>query len=194
ALLLVGGIVIGRFWAGRTGSLTVRGTPSVVVAVRNLARIEGAEFRIDRVISLTDEQERLFGLVTAKDAILLVASGSVVAGVDLSTLADGDVVVDETRRKVRLRLPSSQILSARLDAEHTFVYQRDTDLLAERKETLETRARQEAEKTLAKAASDGGIAQRSNDSVRRTVETLLRSLGFSEVEVVFAGGAPEGAR
>jgi hypothetical protein len=178
------GVVLGRVWATAREPIVVQSTPSVVVAVRALARLEGAEFRIDRVISLTDKQEHLFGLVKAKDAILLVASGSVVAGVDLSGLTDADVAVDSTRRKVRLRLPSSEILSSRLDADHTFVYQRDTDILAQRRETLETQARQEAERTLANAAAEGGIVARSDESVRRTVETLLRALGFSEVEIV----------
>src|SRR6185436_7811209 len=102
------GVVAGRFWARAGDSLTMRSTPSVVSAVRDLARLEGAEFRIDRVISLTDKQDKFFGLVHAKDAILLVASGSVVAGVDLSRLRDEDVVIDEAHHRVRLRLPSSE--------------------------------------------------------------------------------------
>src|SRR5436190_5126315 len=74
ALVLLGalalGVVLGRRWAGRSteDKTTVRTTPSVIVAVRDLARLEGAEFRIDRVVSLTDKQDRLFGLVEAKDA------------------------------------------------------------------------------------------------------------------------------
>jgi len=190
-LALAVGIVIGRAGRASHESLTVQSTPSVVAAVRDLARLEGAEFRIDRVISLTDKQDRFFGLVNTKDAILLVASGAVVAGVDLSGLTDADVVVDQEHHKVRLRLPPSEIFSTRLDEDHTFVYQRDTDLLAERKETLETQARQEAEKTLTKAALDGHIVDRANASVRKTVETLLRSLGFTEVEVTLREHASE---
>jgi hypothetical protein len=187
------GVVLGRRWAGSSAeeTTTVRATPSVVVAVRDLARLEGAEFRIDRVVSLTDKQDRFFGLVEAKDAILLVASGAVVAGTDLSGLADGDVVVDAAKHHARITLPSSQVLSARLDDNHTFVYRRDTDLLAERKESLESKARQEAERTLEEAARQGGIVARSNDSVRRTVDSLLRALGYTEVEVVFRGAPSE---
>jgi len=187
------GVAVGRRWAGSSAEATtsVRATPSVVVAVRDLARLEGAEFRIDRVVSLTDKQDRFFGLVEAKDAILLVASGAVVAGTDLSGLADGDVVIDATKHRVRITLPQSQVLSARLDDNHTFVYSRDTDILAERKESLESRARQEAERTLEEAARQGGIVARSNDSVRRTVDSLLRALGFTDVEVVFRGAPSE---
>jgi hypothetical protein len=183
---VVFGVWLGRKWFGGDGGSTlVRSTPSVIVAVRDLSRIEGAEYRIERVVSLTDKQSRFFGLIEAEDAILLVASGVVTAGVDLSVLRDGDVRTDEKRRSVELTLPSSRVLSTRLDGDRTFVYRRDTDWLAERKESLETRARQEAERTLTDAATQGGIVRRSDESVKRTVESLCRSLGYADVVVTF---------
>jgi hypothetical protein len=193
-ILLIGfGAVLGvlwtRFWTDFAGSdattTVVRSTPSVIVAVRDLARLEGEEFRVERVIELSDKQSRLFGLIEAKDAILLVASGTITAGVDLSTLRDGDVDVDESRKTARITLPTSAVLGARLDNDKTYVFKRDTDLLASRTDTLETRARQEAEHTLRDAALSGGILQKSNDNVKRTVETLVRSLGYTTVTVAF---------
>jgi len=172
-------------------STEIEASPSVISAVRDLARLEGAEFQIERVISLKDKQSRFFGLVQPEDAILLVASGTVVAGVDLSTLSESDVVVDPERRTATLTLPSSTVFAARLDNQRTFVFKRETDLLAERTDSLETRARQEAEKSLASAAEEGHIVERSNASVRRTVETLVRSLGYRVVTVTFRG-APGG--
>jgi hypothetical protein len=171
----------------------LQSTPSVIVAVRDLARLEGAEFRIERVISLRDKQNRFFGLIEPEDAILLVASGTVTAGVDLSSIAEGDVEIDEARRSVTLLLPQSTVLSARLDNQRTFVFKRETDLLAERTDSLETRARQEAERTLVSAAEEGKIVDRSNDNVRRTVETLIRSLGFRMVTVNFRTSAEAAA-
>ena len=96
-------------------------------------------------------------------------------------------VVDEERRTARFTLPSSTVLTAHLDAERTFVFERETDLLAERKETLEADARKEAEKTLRSSAEQGGILKRSDDNVRKTVESLVRSLGFTTVTVEFRG-------
>jgi hypothetical protein len=55
-----------------------------------------------------------------------------------------------------------------------------------------TRARQEAERRLLAAAEEGGILVRSNDNVRTTVETLVRSLGFASVTVTFQGAVPMG--
>lgn len=191
--LLLGGAVAGvyadRVWrrmtSGTTDGVTVRSSSGVVVAVRDLARLEGAEFQVERVISLTDKQSRLFGLIEAEDALLLIASGTITAGVDLAELTAGDFDIDERASKANISLPSSKVFSARLDNERTKVWKRDTDILAARQESLETRARQEAEKSLLDAAKEEGIIRRSNDNVKRTVETLVRSLGYREVTVTF---------
>jgi hypothetical protein len=182
------GIVAGRIWQHfREGGdhTEFHLSQGVVVAVRDLARLEGAEFQVERVVSASDKQARLWGLLEVEDAILLVASGNIVAGVDLSSLKDSDFELDETKRSVKLTLPSSTIFSARLDNDRTYIYRRDTDLLAERRESLETRARQEAEKALLEAAKQEGIVRRSNDSVRRTVESLVKSLGYRDVTITF---------
>jgi hypothetical protein len=182
------GIVAGRIWEHLRESrdhTEFQLSRGVVVAVRDLARLEGAEFQVERVVSASDKQSRLWGLLEVEDAILLVASGNIVAGVDLSALRDSDFELDEAKRSAKVTLPSSTVFSARLDNDRTYIYRRDTDLLAERREALETRARQEAEKALLDAAHQEGIVKRSNDSVRRTVESLVKSLGYRDVTVTF---------
>jgi len=163
--------------------VTVRPTPDVVVAMRDLARLESAEFHMERVIDLRDRQQRMFGLVEAEDAILLVAAGDVTAGVDLTQMGPGDVVADVERRSVRIVLPPPQVLSTRLDNERTFVHTRRTDVLARRNEELETRARQEAERTLHDAAVQAGILDRARRNAEQTVTLLVRSLGYEDVRV-----------
>lgn len=166
-----------------TEVLEVHPAPNVVVAVRDLARLESASFHMERVIDLTSRQRRLFGLVEAEDSILLVAAADVVAGVDLSELGDEDAVVEEGH--VVITLPHAEILSARLDNDRTYVQTRETDLLARRREQLETEARREAEGTLREAAIEAGILERAERNAGQTVESLVRSLGFTEVEVRF---------
>src|SRR5262245_36249699 len=51
----------------------VKANPNVLVAVRDLARLESAQFHMERVIDLSEKQSHLFGLVESEDAILLVA-------------------------------------------------------------------------------------------------------------------------
>lgn len=162
---------------------TVRPTANVLVAVRDLARLESASFHMERVIDLTEKQSRFFGLVEAEDAILLVAVADVSAGVDLQKLAAEDVRVDPAARRVTVRLPAAEIFHVEIDNQKTYVHTRRTGALARRAENLETRARQEAERALREAAQEAGILPRSRENARRVVEALVRSLGYERVEV-----------
>jgi hypothetical protein len=164
---------------------SVRPTASVLTAVRDLATLEAASFHMERVIDLRDTQRHMFGLFESQDAVLLVAAADVVAGVDLSTMRDGDIRFDRERRSAQVMLPPPVVLSARLDNERTYVHKRSTDALAVRAETLETRARIEAERTLRDAAIDSGLLQRARSNAARTVKTLVESLGYDYVEVTF---------
>ncbi len=161
----------------------VRPTPNVVTAVRDLARLESAEYHVERVLDLRDKQSRFFGLVEAEDALLLVATGTVTAGVDLSKLGDDAVTVDPKTKTAKIRLPKAEILGSKLDNDHTYVHSRSTDVLARRKESLETKARQEAEKSIVEAARQNGILARAQKNAERTVESLVRSLGYDHVTV-----------
>ncbi len=166
-------------------TLVVRGTSAVVSAVRDLARLEGASYHMERVIDVRDRQAHLFGLFESEDTVLLVAAADVVAGVDLTTMRDGDIRFDPEHRWAQVTLPPPSVFSARLDNEHTYVHSRRTDRLALRAESLETRARQEAESALRDAAVEAGILERARGNCARTVKTLIESLGFARVEVVF---------
>jgi hypothetical protein len=166
---------------------TVRPTASVVLAMRDLSRLETETFHVEKVLELTDEQERLFGLVQAKDAILLVAVGDVVAGVDLASLGEGDVHVDAATGRVDIELPAPQVLSTTIDEAQTHVVSRSTDLLATRKEELEGLARKEAAEQIEKGARAAGLLDRARAGAERTVRALLQSLGFGTVVVHWRG-------
>lgn len=196
--LLSGGLLLGallyRFLtpAEAPAAVTeelVRGE-AMVAAIRDLARLETASFHMERVIDLQQRQRTLFGLVESTDAILLVAAAEVEAGVDLTEMRDGDVVVDLEARTAVITLPPPQIFSARLDNERTYVHTRRTDTLAARSEQLETRARREAERSLREAAIAAGILERARDNARASVTTLVRALGYDRVEVRFADHHP----
>ena len=167
-----------------TSSVTVvRPTPDVLVAVRDLARLESTSFHMERVIDLSDKQSKLWGLINTEDAILLVAVAEVTAGIDLQKLTAADVTVDPARRTARIELPAPEVLHAALDNDKTYVHSRKTGTLAERHENLESRARKEAERTLIESAQQAGILKRAAENARRTVEALVHSLGYDKVEV-----------
>lgn len=161
----------------------VRPSPSVITAVRDLSRLETTSFHVERVIELTDTQEHLFGLVQGDDSILLVAAADVIAGVDLASLDEHAIVVDEAQHAATITLPHATVLATVVDEEHTYVHARTTDLLAQRSDDLETLARREAQTSLEAAAVQGGILDRADRGACRTVEALVRSLGYTEVTV-----------
>lgn len=167
-----------------TRSVTVvRPSPNVVTAIRELSRLESAEYHLERVLDVRDQQTRAFGLLDAEDALLLVVAGDVVAGVDLSELGESDVSVEREAGRVRVTLPAPRILSSRLDSQRTYVHSRKTDLFATHNSRLESEARARAEKELAAAAREAGILDKASNGAQRTVTDLLRALGFRNVEV-----------
>lgn len=165
-----------------TSSL-VHPLPNVLLAVRDLSRLESVSFHMERVIDLTEKQSRLFGLIEGEDAILLVAVADITAGVDLAKLGEGDVQVDPELHRAVIKLPPAEIFHAALDNQRTYVHTRRTGLLARRQEALEARARGAAEQALLDSAREAGILERAEESARRAVERLVRSLGYTAVEV-----------
>lgn len=160
----------------------VRPLPSVLLAVRDLARLESVTFHMERVIDLTEKQSRLFGVIETEDAILLVAVADVSAGVDLGRMVEGDIQADAKLGRVQIRLPAPEIFHVTLDKDHTYVHTRKTGLLARRQEDLESRARAEAERALVESAREAGVLLRARENARRVVEGLVRSLGYTKIE------------
>ncbi len=194
--LLVAGVLVGalayRLLAPEAEPVveTIRTGPDVVVAIRDLARLETTSYHVERVIDLRQQQSALFGLVEAEDALLLVAAADVTAGVDLTAMRDGDIIVDPEAQTATIVLPEPEIFAAALDNERTHVHTRETDVLATSDPQLETRARREAERTLRQSAIEAGILDRAKTNAETAVRTLVRSLGFDEITIRWQAGAP----
>lgn len=169
----------------RTSRVEVRPSVDLVVAVREIARLETTEVQVEKVVDLADQQSVFFGLIEAKDAMLLVASGKATIGVDLGTLANDDVTFDPETKSAKLRLPPPAVLAVSLDEEKTYVYTRSTDTLAKRNEHLETRARREAVKAIEKAAHDPELMARARTQTERQLKALLLRFGVHHVDITW---------
>jgi hypothetical protein len=179
-------VVLFRFTAEPGSSRTVvRPTGTILMAVRELSRLETNELHMEKVVDLTDKQSRFFGLIDTTDAILLVAAGDVTVGIDLAKLEDRDLVIDRETGVAQLTLPAPEVLSTRLDEEHTYVYRRTTGLLAERNEHLESNARQEAVRAITEAARDAGMMEKARRQAERQVQQLLQKLGITRATIGF---------
>ncbi|WP_437753095.1 DUF4230 domain-containing protein [Sorangium sp. So ce1389] len=164
-------------------TVVARPSPALVIAIRDLARLETTEVHVEKVVDLADRQSRLFGLVQATDALLLVAVGHVTIGVDLARIGEDDIAMEPETGVARLTLPAPEVFSTRLDEEETYVYTRSTSLLARRNEQLESRARKEATAAIEKAALEGNVMARAKAQAERQITALATQLGAKRVEI-----------
>ena len=150
---------------------------TIINQVRPLARLETIQYSVEKIITAEEGQElvaELFG-----DRLLLVAHGTVIAGVDLSKLTAEDL---EFRDGIlSIRLPEAEVFSASLDNDKTHVYDRDTGLLRKADRDLETLARQAAEAEILQAAIDDGILDQAAINAQVFLDRLLNDLGYSQV-------------
>jgi hypothetical protein len=174
-----------------TPTPTVRDRGGTIQQIRSLNRLETQQYSIERVVEARVERGNFLDNFLG-ERLLLIASGDVVAGVDLSKLRESDVEISADGESITLRLPPSEIFSARLNNDRTSVYDRQTGIGTQitggQDPTLETQARQEAEKQILEAACENGVMQRAADDARRSMEAFLGLLEFESVTVVAEAG------
>lgn len=118
------------------------------------------------------------------DQISMFVVASIGAGVDLDDLTDEDILVDAEEGRVVVRLPSAEITYVAPDTEATHVYNRDTGVFTRGNRDLERSARLAAEELLVEQALESGLLDRADQRARSVLENLIRSLGYTDVEVV----------
>ena len=178
-----------------TPTTTLRDHGGTILQIRNLSRLETQSFSVERVVEAKVERGNALDLVLG-DRLLLIASGDVVAGVDLGKLKDSDVTISSDGKTVTLRLPPSEIFSKALNNDRTRVYDRQTGIFASENKDLETQARTAAEDEILQAACEGGVMQKSADEAKRSLEQFLRLMDFQVVNVIASAGpcvAPGGS-
>lgn len=154
--------------------------PTVVRQIRALQRVETASYTMDKIISGERENPILPNFL-AGDRLLLIVHGEVIAGLDLSKLQPGDVEVHG--RSVSIHLPPAEIFTTTIDNAKTRVYSRDTGLFSSPDPNLEGDVRAEAEHQLQAAALQDGILKTAETNARQTVNSVLSSLGFENVDL-----------
>ncbi|MEJ2556965.1 MAG: DUF4230 domain-containing protein [Anaerolineae bacterium] len=170
-----------------TSTPTPTPTPVVVITkVRALGRLETAQYVMQTVVDLEREPNNLWQQMFGTDKLLLVAAGEVVAGFDLTQLKASDIVVQGT--SVTLKLPPPEILYSRVDNENTYVYQRETGFLVAPDPNLETVARRRAEQALLDWALEHQVLSKAEEFGTLYLESLLHSLGFTEVRIEVQDG------
>jgi hypothetical protein len=145
--------------------------------IRALARLETIQYSVEKVITAEISQGN-FGFLLG-DKLLFVAHGIVIAGIDMTKLNPEDMRLEGDMLMVNL--PDAEIFVATLDNEKSYVYDRDTGLLAQPDPNLETLARQSAEEEIKKAALEDGILSQALNNAELFLYKFFQSLGFKNV-------------
>ena len=142
--------------------------------VRALARLETIQYSIEKVI--TGETgggtfQTLFG-----DKILFVGPGTVIAGIDMEKLQPEHMRFENG--VLTVRLPPAEVFIASLDNEKSYVYDRETGILAKPDVNLETLVRQRAEEEILRAAIEDGILEQAQLNAEAYLFKFFAALGY----------------
>jgi hypothetical protein len=174
-----------------TPTTTVRDRGGTILQIRSLNRLESQSFSVERVIEAKVERGNALDLFLS-ERLLLIASGNVGAGVDLSKLRESDVSISADGKSITLRLPPSEIFSKGLDSDRTRVYDKQsgigTRIFGGENKDLETQARAQAETEILNAACEGQIMQKAAADAQHSMEQFLKLLDFEQVTVVSSAG------
>ena len=162
---------------------------TLVTQVRELNRLETASMRVIHVGTIT-QSYKVIPDSLAGDEITFLATGDVIAGLDLSQLKPEDVWRSPDGA-INLRLPPPQILVSRVDNKESRVINRETGMLRRSDVDLETRARQHAEENIRAEALQKGILPLAAQNGEKKLAELLRTLGAEKVR--FVGSRTPGA-
>ncbi len=156
---------------------------TIIHEVQSLARLETIHYSVEKVIT-AETRQGPFGFLFG-DRLLLVAHGSVIAGVDLADITESNISIDENGM-VTLQLPLAEVFIAALDNEQTYVYDREVGFLRRGDVELESAARLAAEEAILEAALSDGILEQAQVNAEAYLIRLLGSLGFSNVRITSA--------
>lgn len=150
---------------------------TIIRDVRSLARLETSQYTVEKIITAEIGQGTFAYLL--QDRLLLVAHGTVIAGVDMEKLKPEDMWLEGGVLSVHL--PDAEVFIATLDNDKTYVYERDTGILREPIQNLETLARQSAENEIRAAAIEDGILETARQNAETYLLRFFLILGYADV-------------
>jgi hypothetical protein len=165
--------------------------PAVLKSIRDLRAYQAASGHFEVIVDV-EEDTRFVPDVLKGERVLFVAVGDVDAAVDFGVLEEGAIDVSDDRRSVSIVLPPAHFQEPSLDLDRSYVYDRDQGLIDRLQGVAgdggdDAEFYRLAEDKLAAAARDGsGLLARAEANTRAMLVSLLRSLGFTRVEIRFA--------
>ena len=175
-----------------------RSGPAVLTAMRDLSEYHAATGQYQVVIDIQQDAKFLPDIIKGKRTIFL-AIGSVDAYVDFRKLGDDAVSVSGDRKSVSITLPQAQLSKPNIDPDQSRVLNQDLgvidrlgNLFSDQPNPQNQQMYQVAQQRLADAAKQVGLQKRAEDNTKATLDKLMRSLGFTTVDITFVNPAAGG--
>ncbi|WP_338703100.1 DUF4230 domain-containing protein [Streptomyces sp. Q6] len=169
-----------------------RSGPTLLKSVRDLSRYDAASGNFQVVVDLEKDTKYLPDAVRGTRT-LYIGAGTVDAYVDLGKVDPGDVKVNGDRTKATLKLPHAQLGKPALDTDRSYAVSKQRGLLDRLGDLFsdnpndERAVRKLAARHIGEAAHDSDLTGRAERNTTDMLRGLLRSLGFKEVRVSYAG-------
>ncbi len=196
-LLLVviafGAPLIGRLWkdVNPFGTKEVdRQQPALLQAITSMSDYRAASGTFEVVVDLEKDAKWLPSVIKGERTIVL-AHGSVDAGVDFSKLDASAIVADQKAGTVTLKLPKATLREAQIDLSRTKILDQQRGILDRIGSTfgdssdLDKKTLQLAQKKLGAAAIDSNITKLAEANTRQMLTQLANGLGYPTVTVTF---------
>jgi len=154
--------------------------PVVVHEIQQLNELVSVKYTVQKVVGVEEKKIPL-----GSEKILLFVQAEVLAGIDLSRLAPGDVKMLRTDQ-VQITLPPPRIVNIVIDDKQTKVWDRQITWWTPWvpfNPDLERQARLAARDEIEKAALEMGILDQARRNAELSIRMLLQSFGVKSVSV-----------
>lgn len=191
---VVGRVADLRLWPSLPNPFAARSVdrsqPVLLKSIQDLSVHKAATGNFEVLVDI-EKRSRLIPPFLKGERTLFVAAGTVDAEVDFSHLDSRAVTVSPDRRSATITLPHARLAHPHVDPSRSYVANRERGALDRLgsvfsdNPTSERELYQLAEQKLAEAATQSELTARAEQNTREMLQGMLRSLGYTDVTVVF---------
>jgi Protein of unknown function (DUF4230) len=170
---------------------TDRSQPTLLLSIQDLSRFEAASGNFQEVIDVQQDRSFIPDIIF-NDRTLFVCVGSVDAYVDFHNVGNGDITDSADHKSVTVRLPGAQLEKPNIDHDKSYVFATQQGLINRIGDMFSNNPNKQqelyqlGEQRIGQAARDSGLVQRAQDNTKGMLIQLLRSLGYTDITVIFA--------
>lgn len=173
---------------------TQRSGPVLLESIQQLSRYEAASGTFQVVVDISSGTSFLPSFLEGSDT-MFIGVGNVNAYVDFSHLKGNAVQVSSDRLSATLTLGPAQLEPATLDVQQSYVYAQQQGLFTRVNQFLSGNPNSQqavyelAQQQISKAAAKSELVTDAERNTRTMLVSLLQSLGFRTVNVVYTGSS-----